>query len=456
MNGFLLSTGAFILAIGVLVTVHEFGHFWVARKVGVKVLRFSVGFGRPLWQRNIGRDNTELVIAALPLGGYVKMLDEREGAVAEAELPRAFNRQPLGARFAVVLAGPVFNFLFAIAAYWLMYVSGVPGLRPVVGEVVPSSYAEQAGFAAGDEILAVAGKPAPSWETAMLELLDAGLDEQASFGITVRDPQGTERELRVQLDGTDRLLGKGMILENFGLRPWRPAYPAIIDRLVAAGPAERAGLLGGDRIVSADGETIADWSEWVDYVSARPGQAINTQVERDGMFVALQITPEAIHEDGKTIGRIGAYVRLPDDGQHDTMRVVVRHGILEAVPAALVRTWEMSALTLRTLWKMIIGKASVENISGPITIARYAGQSAAVGLASFLGFLAIVSISLGVLNLLPIPVLDGGHLMYYLLEFFKGSPVTETTQLIGQRIGIFIILALLSLAFYNDLVRLLD
>ncbi len=454
MNGILLSIAAFIVAIGVLVTVHEFGHFWVARKMGVKVLRFSVGFGRPLWQKTIGVDKTELVIAAIPLGGYVKMLDEREGEVATNELDRAFNRKSLGARFAIVLAGPVFNFLFAIMAYWVMFVSGVPGVRPVIGEVVPSSYAAQAGFVAGDEILAVNGKPTPSWETAILGLLDAGLDEQAAFTVTVRNRSGNEAGLKVRLDESARLLGKGGLLDNFGIKPWRPSWPAVIDRLVAGSPGEQAGLQAGDRVVSANERSIDSWSQWVDYVRSRPGERIPVTVERDSALLDLVIVPEAVRDDGETVGRIGAYVRLSDAEQHDTMRVVVRHGLVAAAPAAVGKTWEMSTLTLRTLWKMVTGKVSIENLSGPISIAQYAGHSAAIGLTSFLGFLAIVSISLGVLNLLPVPILDGGHLLYYVIEFFKGSPVSETAQLIGQRIGIFLLLALMSLAFYNDLARL--
>jgi regulator of sigma E protease len=456
MNGVLLSVVAFIVAIGVLVTVHEFGHFWVARRLGVKVLRFSVGFGKPLWSRRFGTDNTELVVAAIPLGGYVKMLDEREGEVTAAEQHRAFNRQGLSTRIAVVTAGPVFNFLFAIAAYWLMFVNGVPGLRPVIGELIESSPAEQAGFMPGDEIRRIKDRSTSSWEVAVLALLDAGLDEQASFEVGVRDPQGNDRLVQVRLDGSTRLLEKGGVLENFGIKPWRPVYPAMIDRLVAGGPGEQAGLRAGDLVVSADGVAIKDWNQWVDYVRSRPARTIALQVQRGDERLDLSLTPEVVEDEGQNVGRIGAYVRLPDVDEHATMRVVVRYGVLEAVPAALGKTWEMSTLTLRTLWKMVSGKASVENLSGPISIARYAGQSAAIGLAAFLGFLAIVSVSLGVLNLLPIPILDGGHLMYYLIEMLKGSPVSEAAQMFGQRVGIILLILLMSLAFYNDLARFFE
>jgi regulator of sigma E protease len=454
VNSILYSVLAFIVAIGVLVTVHEFGHFWVARRLGVKVLRFSVGFGQPLWKRTFGADATELVVAAIPLGGYVKMLDEREGEVAAAELPRAFNRQPLRTRVAVVAAGPLFNFLFAILAYWMMFVVGVPGLRPLVGDVVPGSYAATAGIVSGDEIVAVDNVPTPTWEGTVLALLDASLAESGSVALTVRDPQGAERQLQVQFDTSSELLQAGGVLENFGLEPWRP--PAVIDRLVAGGAGERAGLLPGDRIVVADDVPISSWEQWVDYVRERPEQVIRLRVVRDAREVTLDLVPDSVTEMDKTIGRIGAYVRLPGDEQRATMRVVVRYGPWQALPEALGKTWSVTTLTLRTLWKMITGKASVESLSGPISIAQYAGQSAAIGLATFLGFLGIVSVSLGVLNLLPVPVLDGGHLLFYLLELVKGSPVSEAAQLLGQKIGIALLLALMSLAFYNDLVRLFD
>jgi regulator of sigma E protease len=454
MNSVLFSVLAFIVAIGVLVTVHEFGHFWVARRLGVKVLRFSIGFGQPLWKRTFGADNTELVVASIPLGGYVKMLDEREGEVAPEELQRAFNRQPLRTRVAVVAAGPLFNFLFAILAYWMMFVVGVPGMRPLVGGVVPGSYAAMAGIVSGDEIVAVENTPTPTWEATVLALLDASLAESGNVALNVRDPQGAERHLQVQFDTSSELLQAGGVLENFGLEPWRP--PAVIDRLVAGGAGERAGLLPGDRIVRADDVAISSWEQWVDYVRDRPGQAIRLQVVREAREVALDLVPDSVTEEDKTIGRIGAYVRLPGDEQRATMRVVVRYGPLQALPEALGKTWGVTTLTLRTLWKMVTGKASVESLSGPISIAQYAGQSAAIGLATFLGFLGIVSVSLGVLNLLPVPVLDGGHLLFYLLELVKGSPVSEAAQLLGQKIGIALLLALMSLAFYNDLVRLFD
>ena len=454
MGGFFFSLVSFIVAIGLLVTVHEYGHFWVARRLGVKVLRFSVGFGKPVWLRRFGKDATELVVAAIPLGGYVKMLDEREGEVAAEELDRAFNRQPVSTRIAVVVAGPAANFLFAMLAYWVMFVSGVPGLKPVVGDVLPDSFAAAAGIRAGDEIRFIENQPTPTWEATIMALLNANLDEKEIVNLRVLDSAGNERYLQAYFEVPDALLKKGGVLENFGLTPWQP--PALVERLVAGGAGERAGMLPGDEVVFADDTPISNWEQWVEYVRERPGESIAMRVMRNGDPVELTVTPDRESEKGRIIGRIGAYVQLPGEEERATMRVVVRYGLLEAVPEALYKTWEVTTLTLRTLWKMVSGRASVENLSGPISIARYAGQSAAVGLTTFLGFLGIVSVSLGVLNLLPVPILDGGHLLFYLLEVVKGSPMSETAQLVGQKIGIALLLMLMSLAFYNDLVRLFE
>jgi len=452
VSGFGGSLLAFIVAISLLVAVHEFGHFWVARKLGIRVLRFSIGFGKPIWKRRFGADQTEFVIAALPLGGYVKMLDEREAPVAPDEVSRSFNRQPLWVRSAVILAGPLFNFLFAIAAYWLMFASGVPGLRPVVGDIAPQSVAEQAGFQKNDEFLSIAGKPTPTWDATTIELLDAALSGE-HVEIFVRNPDSTRRLLIIDFADVPEALDKGGLLGNLGLSVWRPRLPPVIDRLVANAPAEQAGLKPGDRIVSVGTQAIETWSEWVDYVRAHPEQSLQLGVLRGTDQLDVVLVPKAVKQDGETIGQIGAYVRQPE-GAQDNTRTEVRYGIVESAGKSVQKTWEMTALTVRTLWGMLSGRASVENISGPISIAQYAGYSARVGLASFLKFLAIVSISLGVLNLLPVPVLDGGHLLYNAIEWVQGKPLSDSAQQVGQQLGILLLLALMTVAFYNDLSRL--
>ncbi|NIR32066.1 MAG: sigma E protease regulator RseP [Gammaproteobacteria bacterium] len=453
MTSVLISILAFIVAIGVLITFHEFGHYWVARRLGVKVLRFSVGFGRPLWRVRAGRDRTEYVVAALPLGGYVKMLDEREGDVEPREEHRAFNRQPVWARIAIVAAGPVFNFIFAVAAYWLMFVIGTTGFKPVVGEVDPQGLAARAGIEQGQTIVAVADEPTESWEAARSALLEAALDE-AKVAVVVRGAEGRMRTLELDLGAQAGLLERGQLLDNLGLAPWRPRLEPVLDRVEPGQPAAQAGLTPGDRLVAADGRPIAGWSEWVDYVRARPGESIEVRIRRDGELRTLTLTPQAREGEGGTHGYIGAAVEVPP-GLYEGMRVELRYGPLDALGKGFARTGEMSLLTVRMLVKMVTGDVSVENLSGPITIAQYAGYTASVGLAQFLAFLAIVSVSLGILNLLPIPILDGGHLLYYVIEVVKGSPVSESAQALGQRVGLLILMVLMGLAFYNDLTRLM-
>lgn len=453
MSTVLSSVFFFIIAIGVLVTVHEFGHYWVARKLGVKVLRFSVGFGKPLWIWRRGPDNTEYVIAAVPLGGYVKMLDEREAPVEPNEAHRAFNRKPLSSRFAIVFAGPLFNFLLAILAYWAVFIIGVSGLKPIVGEVAPNSIAQRGGFQQGDVILSLNGKPTPTWETVVFSMLDKALDQQA---VTVQVQDASRQPMTRSLGlgavtGSD--LDQGNLLDSLGMRPFRPAIPPIIGQLESGGAAERAGIVVGDKIIAADGQAIGDWAAWVEYVRPRAGRVIRVEVERQDVRHTIELHPVAAVTKEGTIGRIGAGVKIPGELPEE-LRAVLRYSPGEAGVQAVIKTWDMSALTLRMLFKMVTGVLSVDNLSGPISIAQYAGYSASVGVVSFLGFLAIVSISLGVLNLLPVPLLDGGHLMYYLIEWIKGSPVSDEAQIFGQRIGIALLGTLMIFAFYNDLTRL--
>lgn len=452
MLDFLLTPLMFVVAISVLIAVHEFGHYWVARRMGVKVLRFSIGFGKPLWLRRAGPDQTEYVIAAIPLGGYVKMLDEREGEVAEQELARAFNRQPLRKRTAIVAAGPVFNLAFAVLAYWAMFVSGTPGVRPLLGELEPASLAYQAGLRAEQEVLAVGDRATPTWGAVLESLLPYTLRKEP-VTITV-DDGGVEYRYRLPLDQLQGEVDAATFSKVIGLQPYRPHIAPVLDEIAADSAAARAGLRPGDEVLAIDGAALRDWEALVLKVRDNPETLLIFTVRRNGEVFDVQVRPAARETAAGPIGRIGAGVRL-DERISERMRTEWRLGPLEAVGAALHKTWDMSTLTLRMLGEMVVGRVSTENISGPITIAVYAKSSALAGFAQFLAFLAIVSISLGVLNLLPIPVLDGGHLLFYLIEAIKGSPVSERTEALAARIGIMLILMLMTLALYNDLARLM-
>lgn len=449
---------AFLLAIGALITVHEFGHYWVARRCGVRILRFSIGFGRPLWRRRFGPDDAELVVAMIPLGGYVKMLDGREEGLPPEERPRCFGSKSLAQRSAIVLAGPLFNFLFAIAAYTLLYLVGETGLRPLVDEVAAESPAAQAGFLPGDEITAVNGRKTPTWK-AVANVLVVGVVEGESMPVEVRPPGADQspRELELDLAAVDiDKLAEQSLLTLLGIEPVRPAAPAVVGEILSAGAAARDGFKEGDRIVAANGEPVEDWPHWVKIVQASPGAALAVEVKREGQTIPLTLTPAAREdESGETLGYIGAAPDLSEEPTSPRLAVVESYPLHTALAKGVAKTAEMSVLTLSLLAKMVMGDVSTQNLSGPIRIAQYAGETARLGPATFLTFLALISISLGVLNLLPIPMLDGGHLLYFLVEFFKGSPVSDAAQLIGLKVGMALLLCLIGFALYNDVLQLL-
>jgi regulator of sigma E protease len=450
MSDWLISIPSFILAIAVLVAVHEWGHFWVARRLGVRVLRFSIGFGGRLWGRT-GSDGTEYWISAVPLGGYVKMLDEREGPVLPQEAHQAFNRQHPWKRILIVAAGPGLNFLFAIAAYWVIFIIGIPGLKPLLAEVPQGSAAYAAGLRGGEEVLALGDETIVTWNELRTGLLDSVLRDK-TVRLRVHDREGGISTLMLDLAGLPADPEK--LFPALGLTPFQPRVAPVIGSVEAGSPAARAGLLKGDRVLVAGDQPIDDWAVLVEWIRARPGAVARLQVQRGTDVMDLPIEIGATGEGAERRGRIGAGVAVDPELWQD-LEAVRRYGPLQAIPAAVAQTWDLSILTLRLMGRMLVGEISWRNVSGPIQIAQYAGYTASIGLVSFLGFLALVSVSLGVLNLLPVPVLDGGHLLYYSLELVRGRPLSEHVQILGQKVGVALLLALMCVAFYNDITRLL-
>jgi len=454
MSGFPLTLVAFIGVLGVLIVVHEFGHFLVARWCGVKVLRFSVGFGKPLWSRKLGRDGTEWVLALFQLGGYVKMLDEREGPVAPEERERAYNRKSVGKRSLIVAAGPFANFLFAFLLYWGIFSVGSEELLPILGNPAAGSPAAAAGVNNGDVVRKVDGETVDSWQDFRWLLLQKAVDQDTVELETVNDRQEIAyRKLSVAPVREQGWEGDG--LERLGLTFYRPHIPAILGVVVSGGVADRAGLRSADEVVAIDGQPVANWQELVLKIRRSIDQTLILQIRRDGQLWQTEVRPEAANERGQTVGRIGVKV-AESPGMQRGIRVVVRYDPLQAGVRALNETWDKSVFSLVMLGKMLTGEVSWRNLSGPVTIADYAGQSARMGADYYLKFMALLSVSLGVLNLLPIPVLDGGHLLYHMLEVIKRGPLSERVMEIGQQIGLSILLALMAFAFFNDIHRLLS
>ena len=450
MGDALTSVLAFVVAISILVTIHEYGHYIVGRWAGMKVLRFSVGFGKPVWTWVRGKDRTEFCISAIPLGGYVRFLDGREGPVDQEDEGRAFDHRPIPARIAVLLAGPLFNFLFAIFAYWVLFLNGIPTLQPAVGDVEPQSYAARAGLEFGDKIVAVGEVDTADWESTLVNIFDQ-LVGDGRVPLTLESEDGRQRRALIMVgEDASRLTEPNMLFEGLGFDPWQP--PAVIAELTEGGAAVGAGMAVGDRIVSIDGNSISNYSDLIEVVVARPDQAVSIAYFRDGRQFEMDVVLGRQEVEGEVRGLLG--VRGSNDyGDYAHLR---KFGPVESVTQAAQRTWTSTVFTLRMLGRMVTGDVSIKNISGPINIAQYAGSSARRGINEYLAFLALISISLGVLNLLPVPVLDGGQIVFQTIELVKGSPLSERSQIIGQQFGIFALILLMSFAFYNDIVRIVS
>lgn len=452
----MLTLIAFLVTIGILVTVHEYGHYQVARWCGVKVLKFSIGFGKPIWSKRFGADQTEFAVAAIPLGGYVKM--HGEGLIvaqsqSEEDAHRAFNRQSVYKRMAIVLAGPFANFLLAIVLYWALFLSGTVGLKPYVGNITPGSPAAIGGIQHGMKILKINGQDIESWQDARWVLLNDTI-ERPYIDMEAESDAGEISLHRLLLPQPVQDNPDVDVLEKLGLTIDEPTIPARIGELLKDGPAMQAGLKEGDLVTSLNGLSVLDWEQFVREIKKNPNQMIEIKVLRERFPLTLSIKPEAIEENGKLIGRIGAGVKVEQSEIEDYL-VTQHYDVLAAFGKSLDKTLETAVISLKMLGHMVMGNVSWKSMSGPVSIASYAGQSAQMGLKVFVGFLALVSVSIGVLNLLPIPVLDGGHFMYYIVEFITGKPVSELAVNLGQKIGFILLIFTMLLALYNDLNRLI-
>ena len=445
--------GAFGLALGLLIVVHEMGHYLMARQCGVKVLRFCVGFGKPVLSRRFGADGTEWALAVFPLGGYVKMLDEREGPVSSEDLPRAFNRQSVAKRFAIVAAGPLSNLLLAILLYWGIFLHGVEELRPVLSSPVQGSLAAGAGFMDGEMVTGLNGKPIRTWSEFRWAMLQDALEAQV-VQVEVINPRREISLRRMDLATVSTRDLEGDVLQKIGLELYHPQLLPVIGKVLDGSPGAVSGVKPGDRVRRIDGQEISTWNQFVMSIRGAAGRTLILGVERGGQVLNISVVPVAEQDHGQTVGRIGVGVEELPGAERDRLIALVRYSPAEALAKAAVQTWQTASFSLRIMGRMIVGEVSWHNLSGPVTIADYAGQSARMGLIPYIKFLALISISLGVLNLLPIPILDGGHLMYYIAEVIKGRPVSERALEIGQRIGLALLGMLMAFAFYNDLSRI--